>query len=586
MPELTYTLPPYAEPRITLSRTPSPVREGSDPPDALISGVELIVSELPRNDIASAANYLRAVLGDHSLQYPSDPLVPVRIVPGDERNSVDYVFVSVDPAVTQEPRPDLLERMRILLTSVHGLRASWRDRTRRIHFQVDSFAQAEALHPKLSTHLNGRGCPFQCSFVSKAMNRITFDLLDRASVDNLFKAPPVIDHQTLYPSVPRYIQPVYALEVGIFGVKDVLRAAPVIDHYIKSKYGNVIASSRLALNGDAYCVVFNTWAQTSRFLFDPFTAFDSGFGVSHSVSQALPALLYVLNSNDLPFSARPPHSSSTSLRQLQAQFDMLQHKVDTWARALEALVAQQEHMLQQLQYNAQNTAVSIAKLSTVMSGSARLQAATSRLEALQSDAARTSQLLLAIAPPDRSNAIVQYLESEISAHRTAVAQAQDSLSAAEQLLPPPSLPLPAPTPHAASSSQHLRTWALEDLHADNSGDARRRLRTRTDAGPYPPRDDSPIHVDPVTHFTSLFGTSTPTPTNNSVPPITLQKVTASSHSSCTLLSHLCHLTGSTYLENGCRHHAKPGVRGTLNRDTLLRDSNLTLPPHLRYLLHL
>jgi hypothetical protein len=36
----------------------------------------------------------------------------------------------------------------------------------------------------------------------------------------------------------------------------------------------------------------------------------------------------------------------------------------------------------------------------------------------------------------------------------------------------------------------------------------------------------------------------------------------------------------------CRHHAKPGVRGTLNRDTLLRDSNLTLPPHLRYLLHL
>jgi hypothetical protein len=52
---------------------------------------------------------------------------------------------------------------------------------------------------------------------------------------------------------------------------------------------------------------------------------------------------------------------------------MLQHKVDTWARALEALVAQQEHMLQQLQYNAQNTAVSIAKLSTVMSGSARLQ---------------------------------------------------------------------------------------------------------------------------------------------------------------------------------------------------------------------
>jgi hypothetical protein len=43
-------------------------------------------------------------------------------------------------------------------------------------------------------------------------------------------------------------------------------------------------------------------AQTSRFLNDPFTAFESGFGVSHSVSHSTPALLYVLNSNELPYS--------------------------------------------------------------------------------------------------------------------------------------------------------------------------------------------------------------------------------------------------------------------------------------------
>ena len=297
--------------------------------------------------------------------------------------------------------------------------------------------------------------PFQYSFVSKAISRITFDLLDRASVDNLFKTPPVIDHQTIYPSVPRYIKPVYALEVGILGVKGVLRAAPVIDHYIKSKYGNVIAYSRLALNGDAYCVVFKTWAQTSRFLSDPFTAFDSGFGVSLSVSQALPALLYVLNSNGLPFSARPPDSSNTSLRQLQAQFGMLQHKVDTQAHALEALVAQQEHISQQFQYNAQITAASIAGFSTFLSVSAHLQAVTSWLEVLQSGT-RTCQLLLAIAPPDRRNAIVeqlQYLESEISAHRTVVAQAQDSLSAAEQLLPP--FPFPSPAPACTYTPRRL-----------------------------------------------------------------------------------------------------------------------------------
>jgi len=452
MSKPTYVLPPYAKPRITLSRTPSPVREGPDPPDALISGVELIVSKLPRNSVTSAADHLRALLGEYYRQQPS-LLVPVRIAAGNERNPVDYVFVSVDPDVTQEPRPDLLENVRCMLTSVHSLQAEWRvgngpDRTRRIHFQVDTFAQAEALQPKLSNHLNEMGCLYQCSFVSKTMNRIIFDLLDRASVDKLFKTPPVINHQTLLPSVPRYIHPVYGLEVGILGVKDVIQAVPVIDCYIRTKYGDVITSSRLALNGDAYCVVFNTWAQTSRFLSDPFTAFESGFGVSHSPSHLLPALLYVLNSNGLPLSARPPDSSNASFCQPQAQLNMLQQKVDAWTRALKVFAVQQEKISRQLQDIAQKTAASIvaaAGLSTMMSGSVHFQAATSRLEALQSDSC-TSQLLLALAPPDRANAViqhVQYIESEISAQRAAVSQAQDTLSAAEGHL----FALTFPSPH-------------------------------------------------------------------------------------------------------------------------------------------
>ena len=50
--------------------------------------------------------------------------------------------------------------------------------------------------------------------------------------------------------------------VALLGMKDILRAQPVIDHYIRSSYGDVIASSRLALNGDAYCVVFKTLEPT------------------------------------------------------------------------------------------------------------------------------------------------------------------------------------------------------------------------------------------------------------------------------------------------------------------------------------
>jgi hypothetical protein len=126
MPAPTYTLPSYKEPRITLSRTPSPVCEGPDAPDALISGVELIVSNLPRTGVNSATQHLRALLGEYDSQHPPVPLVPVRITPGDERNPIDYVFVSVDPVVTQEPRPDLLEDVRLMIASIRGLQAEWK----------------------------------------------------------------------------------------------------------------------------------------------------------------------------------------------------------------------------------------------------------------------------------------------------------------------------------------------------------------------------------------------------------------------------------------------------------------------------
>jgi hypothetical protein len=50
-----------------------------------------------------------------------------------------------------------------MIMSRYGLPAAWKvakgpDRTRRVHFQVDSFTQAEALLPKLSDYLNDKGC--------------------------------------------------------------------------------------------------------------------------------------------------------------------------------------------------------------------------------------------------------------------------------------------------------------------------------------------------------------------------------------------------------------------------------------------
>jgi hypothetical protein len=225
----------------------------------------------------------------------------------------------------------------------------------------------------------------------------------------------------------------------------------MLDHYIRHHYGHVIMSSRLALEGDAYCVVFNTPAQTSRFLSDPFTAFESVFGMSYSASHAQPALLYALNSIGLS----TDHSSAPlrrHLQGLQAQIDMVQRTVEEWVRATEEFFAHQGQILQQLQDHSLHTAASLANLSTVMSASTRLEKAKSLLRTLHSER-HTSQLELAFLPPDRSGPLarrLQLLESDISAQAAEVSQAQDDFNAAGQLLPTSSpIVLSAPAPPTA-----------------------------------------------------------------------------------------------------------------------------------------
>jgi len=219
---------------------------------------------------------------------------------------VDYVFVSVDPDITQDPRPDLLEIFCGALSSVHGLQAEWKvgegpDRTRRVHFQVDSFSQAEAFRPKLNEYLHEHYCPFQGSFISKHMLRITYDFLDRSSAGKLFKTPPVIDLTTRLTSPPpRYIQPIYGLEVAL-DIKDVLRATPVLDNYSSTSRITMVTSLPRAASP-------STEMPTASYLRLGHGPYDSASilsqlsnldCVSHSASHAVPALLYVLNTNGL-----------------------------------------------------------------------------------------------------------------------------------------------------------------------------------------------------------------------------------------------------------------------------------------------
>lgn len=96
---------------------------------------------------------------------------------------MDYVFLSVDPALTQEPRPDLLDKVLRALRTVPGLR--WIGRlVEALIAPVGSTSPrsipgAEAMQPKPDEHLLLR-CPFQSSFVGRNMPRVTYDFLDWA----------------------------------------------------------------------------------------------------------------------------------------------------------------------------------------------------------------------------------------------------------------------------------------------------------------------------------------------------------------------------------------------------------------------
>ena len=327
MSNIRHTHPPLRKPHIAISHTPSPVWEdlvvGPEPSNAILTGLEFIVSKLPCNGINAATLHLRVLIGEYTKQHPLQPPFSVCITPGDERNLVNYVFLSIDLSVFPKPRPDLLKDLRSIIVSHFHLHAQWKagkglDRTRRINFQFNSYAQAEAIQTRLNTSLNDKGCPYQCSFVSRAMQHVTYDLLDHSLVDKLFKDPPVIDHHILNPSVPRFIQPVYGLEVAVLGLGDTISVKAEIDQYIHAKYGDVIACSHLALNGYVYCIVFNAPDQAFQFLSDPFTVFDSGFGVYHNISHIQTGLLEPMtqkessntvrrNSQNQPLYRKSPH---------------------------------------------------------------------------------------------------------------------------------------------------------------------------------------------------------------------------------------------------------------------------------------
>lgn len=303
---------PKFEPR---DRSPLPSDESQQP--ASLVGLQLIVSGLERHDHQAAVAHMHRIIEEYNQAHPADRLPPLSVTPLDSRSPVDYVFLSIPPHASNQPRPDWLENIRNILCGIEGIHADWKvnngpDRTRRIYFHGGDDVDANALKPQLDRYLANHQVATQGAYINRALNRVVYDLVSQDAVTWLRSNPPTFERRTYHPEQYRFIQPIYGLEVAITGLRGIDGAHQILDQYFNRKYGNVVAHSRMELNDDVYCVIYSSWTVTCRVLSDPLEAFTgAGSAFSRLFATSDPYLLYLVNTVGVPTNLTCLSPSST-----------------------------------------------------------------------------------------------------------------------------------------------------------------------------------------------------------------------------------------------------------------------------------
>ncbi|KAH0826774.1 hypothetical protein J3R83DRAFT_5187 [Lanmaoa asiatica] len=148
------------------------------------------------------------------------------------------------------------------------------------------------------------------------------------------RIPLLSANDTFYPKQHCFIEPVHGFEVAVTGLKEIHNAADILHGYFTIKYGDVIASERMMLDHDVYCVVFRSWDTTSRVLREPFTAFSSSVTFYRHFRISDPQLLYVFNTASVHTSpvypmpnTQAPSSESPEVMALREAIKGLEQKV-------------------------------------------------------------------------------------------------------------------------------------------------------------------------------------------------------------------------------------------------------------------
>jgi hypothetical protein len=447
------------------------------------TGLELIVSGLPHDTPNAAADHLKDVV--ETFQQPDGAsFPPLRITPPANVQPQDFVYVSLAGTLRETPRPDILEKIRVRLERVDGIRALWKvapgrvDKTRQIYFQVDTDTQSVTeVKSRIDRVLQGYGYHHQGSYIPDNSNRIFYHLLDSDHIEALQRNPIIIDGRSFYPHRSRYIQPILGLEVAITGVGELSQARSLIDHYIESQFGDnsaqpVVRHSRLALDDSVYCVILRTPEITQRVLaardsFQPFA--DS------SISPNKPTYLYALNASSIPMAPNSRFNPSRPDPVLQRQLDLVSSQTKANAATLKHVVNDVRYLAVTFQ-EAQNT------ITKAFSDFTDIYSANNLLTSAQADVSNLSQaltsqnLLLHLASPDDQAelriellnlqgqlSIAKEIKEQRAAEIVALRAAQRPIPALNTTPHSSSHPRSASSPHKRPRLQHNEAMEEQEV---------------------------------------------------------------------------------------------------------------------------
>ncbi|KAK0436638.1 uncharacterized protein EV420DRAFT_1652459 [Desarmillaria tabescens] len=337
---MSHPLPPFENP--SLDHLPHPHTPPGElkPPSTVFVGLELAVSGLDWSSKSSAQTDFVAMY-PHIVQHacltspqtymplPSD----LKVVSGNARQAVDYVFISLSPSLSATPHLDILYGIRCAIIAHGRLKANWKvtsgyDRTQRGFFNMDSANDAENMKDQLAAALNSRGLLFQFHTITPLMNsiRVAFDFLDPASIENLESNPIVINHHVFLIFQPCFIVLEFGYDIAITGCGGIQGFQGGMDAVIHDTIGpHLIIWSRMELNGDTYIVIMDSFDTTIRLLN---TDLPLPWGMPPYVTILKPMYLFFFNLHGCPASPTYLHSensatASANLQNLQQQIDLL-----------------------------------------------------------------------------------------------------------------------------------------------------------------------------------------------------------------------------------------------------------------------